>query len=226
MSHSERITGPAFAERDLPDWRFLLGRAEAGYRCASYADAGALAARIARAADELGHHPAVDVRAPGIVHVVTESHDAGGLTERDIRLAERVSALAAEAGAVPEPLGSTTLEIAVDAMDVEAVRPFWAAVLGYVDDVHTRRPDGTIMQVVDPRRIGPTVWFQQMDEPRTQRNRIHVDVTVPHDAAEARVAAALAAGGHVVSDARARAFWVLADAEGNEACICTWQDRG
>jgi 4a-hydroxytetrahydrobiopterin dehydratase len=30
----------------------------------------------------------------------------------------------------------------------------------------------------------------------------------------------------MVSDAHARAFWVLADAEGNEACICTWQDRG
>ena len=65
-----------------------------------------------------------------------------------------------------------------------------------------------------------------MDEPRPQRNRIHLDITVAHDAAEARVAAALAAGGTLVSDARARAFWVLADAEGNEACVCTWQDRG
>ena len=65
-----------------------------------------------------------------------------------------------------------------------------------------------------------------MDAPRPQRNRIHVDITVAHDAAEARVAAALAAGGTLVSDAHARAFWVLADVEGNEACVCTWQDRG
>jgi len=36
---------------------------------------------------------------------------------------------------------------------------------------------------------------------------------------------ALAAGGRLVSDAAAPAFWVLADAEGNEACICTWQGR-
>jgi 4a-hydroxytetrahydrobiopterin dehydratase len=35
----------------------------------------------------------------------------------------------------------------------------------------------------------------------------------------------VAAGGRVVSADRAPAFWVLADAEGNEACICTWQDR-
>jgi 4a-hydroxytetrahydrobiopterin dehydratase len=64
-----------------------------------------------------------------------------------------------------------------------------------------------------------------MDSPREQRNRIHVDVIVPHDVADTRIAAAVAAGGRVISDARARAFWVLADPEGNEACICTWEDR-
>ena len=64
-----------------------------------------------------------------------------------------------------------------------------------------------------------------MTEPRPQRNRIHLDVVVPHDEAEDRIAAALAAGGRLVSDDRARAFWILADVEGNEACICTWQDR-
>jgi 4a-hydroxytetrahydrobiopterin dehydratase len=69
------------------------------------------------------------------------------------------------------------------------------------------------------------VWFQQMDAPRPQRNRIHFDVTVPHDVAEKRIADAIAAGGRIINDSEARAFWVLADAEGNEACVCTWQDR-
>jgi 4a-hydroxytetrahydrobiopterin dehydratase len=73
------------------------------------------------------------------------------------------------------------------------------------------------------------VWFQQMDEPRTRCNRIHLDITVPHDEAEAWVQAALAAGGTLVSDSAARAFWILADHEGNhegnEVCVCTWQDR-
>jgi len=64
-----------------------------------------------------------------------------------------------------------------------------------------------------------------MDEPRTRRNRIHLDLTVPHDDAVARVEAALAAGGRLVSDDHARAFWILADFEGNEVCVCTWQDR-
>ena len=64
-----------------------------------------------------------------------------------------------------------------------------------------------------------------MDEPRPQRNRIHFDLDVAHDEAPGRIRAALDAGGVLVSDAEARAFWILADAEGNEICICTWQDR-
>ena len=64
-----------------------------------------------------------------------------------------------------------------------------------------------------------------MDAPRPQRNRIHVDVWVPHDQAEARVAAALAAGGRLVSDTHAPAWWALADTEGNEADVATWQGR-
>ena len=84
---------------------------------------------------------------------------------------------------------------------------------------------GMIGHSVDPYGRAPAFWFQQMDAPRPQRNRIHVDVTVPHDVAEQRITAALAAGGTLVSDKAAPAFWVLADPEGNEACICTWQGR-
>ena len=79
--------------------------------------------------------------------------------------------------------------------------------------------------LVDPSGRGPAIWFQQMDAPRPQRNRIHIDVDVPHEAASARIDAAIAAGGRLLSDDAAPAFWVLADPEGNEACICTWQGR-
>jgi 4a-hydroxytetrahydrobiopterin dehydratase len=107
-------------------------------------------------------------------------------------------------------------------MDIAAVRPFWRAVLAYTDEPGR---DGPTSAIVDPLRRGPAVWFQQMDRPRPQRNRIHIDVSIAHDEADERLAAALAAGGTLVSADAARAFWVLADAEGNEACICTWQDR-
>ena len=69
---------------------------------------------------------------------------------------------------------------------------------------------------------GPPFTFQQMDAPRPQRNRIHIDVYVPRDQAAARIAAALAAGGHMVNDTRAPNWWTLADAEGNEVDVAIW----
>ena len=113
------------------------------------------------------------------------------------------------------------LEIGIDALDIPAIRPFWRAVLGYVDEPGQ---DGPPNGLVDPVGQGPAIWFQQMDAPRPQRNRIHFDVSVPHDEAAGRIAATLAAGGRLTYD-EAPAFWVLADPEGNEACVCTWQGR-
>ena len=48
---------------------------------------------------------------------------------------------------------------------------------------------------------------------------------MPYDQAEARIAAAIAAGGHLISDDHAPAWWTLADAEGNEADVATCLGR-
>lgn len=212
------------ARTDLADWRYLLSRLEATFQAESFAAAAALVGSIAAAADEADHHPDVDLRYPGRLHVALTTHAEGGVvTELDLNLATVISQLAADAGATAEPQRSQSTEVAIDAVDILAIRPFWKAVLGYVDEPAAAGSD--VAAIVDPARIGPAFWFQQMDEPRTERNRFHIDVTVPHDVAEQRMAAALEAGGHLVTEQYARAFWVLADREGNEACICTWQDR-
>jgi 4a-hydroxytetrahydrobiopterin dehydratase len=211
------------AEAGLDDWRFLLGRIEAVFVAEAFAQASAFVGRVAEAADTANHHPDVDLRYPGRVHVALTTHAVDGLTTADVDLGATISALAATMGLAAEPVRAR-LEVAIDALDIDAVRPFWKAVLDY-EEFPPREPGEQVWVLVDPRRIGPAFWFQQMEAPRPQRNRIHLDVTVPHDVAEERVAAAVAAGGRVVSDDRARAFWVLADPEGNEACICTWQDR-
>jgi 4a-hydroxytetrahydrobiopterin dehydratase len=114
------------------------------------------------------------------------------------------------------------IEIGIDALDAGAIRAFWRAVLGYADEPGR---SGAWDGLIDPLGQGPAVWFQRMDAPRPQRNRIHFDVSVPHDEAESRIRAALAVGGTLIYDAKAPAFWVLADAEGNEACVTTWQGR-
>jgi 4a-hydroxytetrahydrobiopterin dehydratase len=99
------------------------------------------------------------------------------------------------------------------------VMPFWAAVLGY-----ERRADSPDEDLVDPRWRGPSIWFQGMDAPRPQRNRFHIDVWVPPELAEARVAVALAAGGRMVRDG-SPTWWTLADAEGNEVDVTSATGR-
>jgi 4a-hydroxytetrahydrobiopterin dehydratase len=165
----------------------------------------------------------------------------GGLvTEYEVGLARQVSEALTSRGYVTSPGRRhragvlQCLEIAIDAMDIAKVRPFWQAVTGYIGE---EGPSELTAGLIDPMGRGPAIWFQQMDEPRPLggqegtdpgnviRNRIHLDVDVPHDEGEARVKAAIAAGGTLLSEARAPAFWVLADPEGNEACVCTWQAR-
>lgn len=211
------------ARVDDRHWRVLLGRLHATFATGEFGAGVRLVDGIAAVAEAAGHHPDIDLRYAQ-VHVSVVSHDAGGLTERDVALAAEISRLADELGVAGAPRTGRALEIAVDAIDIPGVVPFWRAVLAY-DDERPEAADSS-SALVDPAGIGPALWFQQMDAPRPQRNRIHLDVTVPHDEAEGRVAAALAAGGRLVSDSRAPAFWVLADPEGNEACVCTWQARG
>lgn len=203
-------------------WRVVLGALQASFRTETFARGIVFVRRVGDLAEDAGHHPDVDLRYPR-VRVRLTTHDTGGLTTRDVALAQAISAVADELGIAGEPERPGSLEIAIDAMDIARVLPFWRAVLGYragpVPDV------GESPALVDPDGIGPAVWFQQMEVPRTERNRIHLDIDVPHDVAPERVAAAIAAGGRLVSDRRAPAFWVLADAEGNEACVCTWQSR-
>ncbi|HEX4983265.1 MAG TPA: VOC family protein [Ilumatobacteraceae bacterium] len=222
----DKVTATEFdASAGLPDWRVLLGRIEANFRAGSFEAGASFVGRIAAAAEAANHHPDVDLRYPDRVSVALVTHAANGLTQSDVALARTISQLAAADGIRSEPNSMSRLEVAIDAIDIDAVRPFWQAVLGYVEEL-PRTPGGQVVAIVDPDRIGPAFWFQQMDAPRPQRNRIHLDVTVPHDVADERVAAALAAGGTLVSAESARAFWILADPEGNEACVCTWQDRG
>ncbi|MBD7951998.1 VOC family protein [Oerskovia rustica] len=218
---SDAITARQFHDSDgVEDWRVVLGTAQARFRTDSFTAGVELVDAIGELAEGMNHHPDVDLRY-ATVTVRVSSHDVGGLSRRDVTLARRISLVAKELEHPAETDGLLEVEIAVDALDRPAVRPFWRAVLGYAE----APPEDEGLGLTDPAGYGPSVWFQQMDAPRPQRNRIHLDVSVPHDQAEARVTAAIAAGGHLVSDSRAPAFWVLADVEGNEACICTWQAR-
>jgi 4a-hydroxytetrahydrobiopterin dehydratase len=210
-------------------WRYVLGMLRTTLPAGSLAEAAEVAARVVAACgDGADGSLSVDVR-PDLVVLSLQSRVSASVTDREVELARRISeaagglGLATDAGLGDPALRSVqVLEIAIDALDIAAVRPFWKAVLGYADEPGHSGPEDPL---VDPVGQGPAVWFQQMDAPRPQRNRIHLDVSVPHDEARRRIQATLAAGGTLVYDAEAPAFWVLSDPEGNEACITTWEGR-
>ena len=215
----EKLTGQQVLDEGLDDWRQLLRTLCARFETGDFSTGLAFVNLVGAAADTANHHPDVVLRY-GSVHISLMSHDTGGVTERDVHLAREISSIAAEHDLASAPHDVQLLELALDSADFAAVRPFWRAVLGFADT------PGVPDEVVDPRGLLPTLWFQKTDPHPEPRQRFHLDVHVPHDQAAARIEAALAAGGTLVSDSEAPSFWVLADPEGNKACICTWQGRG
>jgi 4a-hydroxytetrahydrobiopterin dehydratase len=228
VSHKEarmtdRLSPKRFQESaGVEDWR-VLGEGACAYFCTGSFAAGA---RLVQAIGELpgvdDHQPQVDVRHDGVtVRLITAADDYRGMSARDVELARQISAAARRLGLSANPSAVQSLLVIPGATDVTAVMPFWRAVLGYEP-----RPDSPDEDLVDPRSLGPPFWFEQMEQPRPDGGgAIHVAIWVPYEQAEARIMAALAAGGRMVRDEFAPAWWTLADAAGNEADIATTMSR-
>ncbi len=111
------------------------------------------------------------------------------------------------------PLGRID-EVVVDCADPGRLAAFWAGVLG---GEPVARDD-------DWHHLDPPGWtrlaFQRVPEPKTAKNRLHLDVLVDDVASAAEAAEALGATrvGDVVSD-EPGSFQVLLDPEGNEWCV-------
>jgi 4a-hydroxytetrahydrobiopterin dehydratase len=214
-----KLTGQQIDQEKPDGWANLIGALQTRIRTGDFATGLRLVNAIGAAAEEMNHHPDLDLRYTHL-DVRLRSHDVGAITGRDIRLARTITALAADAGLSLGHGGLSRLELALDTPAHGKVLPFWGAVLAVA---HRTGPDiGDELQ--DRSGVLPTVWFQESgsEEPR---QRWHPDVWVDPAEVKPRLDAALAAGGTLVSDAEAPSFWVLADPDGNKVCLCTWQDR-
>jgi len=206
----------------VEDWRVLSDGACAFFRTNSFAASAELVRRIAEATYDAGHPPDIDIRSGGVtVRLITVADEHFGLSQRDVELARKISAVARGEGVSADPSAVQSLLVIPGAPVTADVMPFWRAVLGYAP-----RPDSPEEDLVDPLDRGPAFWFEQMDEPRSDGGgAVHVAIWVPYEQAESRVAAALAAGGRMVRDQFAPAWWTLADSAGNEADIATTMAR-
>jgi 4a-hydroxytetrahydrobiopterin dehydratase len=223
MTASQQLTAREFsASAGAEDWRVLSDGAYAHFRTGSFAASARLTNAIAELPDVEAHPPDVDIRRDGVtVRLVTTTDDSYGMTLRDVELAGQISGLAREQGAPADPSAVQSLLVIPGAPSSAEVMPFWRAVLGYEP-----RADSPDEDLVDPRDRGPALWIEGMDAPRADGGgAIHIAVWVPYERAEARVAAALAAGGRMVRDEFAPSWWTLADAAGNEADVATVESR-
>ncbi len=218
------ITPSEFHAADgTADWRVLGEGAHAFFRTSSLGESARLVAAIGAipGVDDAGNVPEIDVRKSGVtVRLLTKQPDGYGMSTRDVELARAISSAARDLDLPADPSVVRSFLVVPGAADTAVVMPFWEAVLGYMP-----RPDSPEEDLVDPEDRLPGFWFEEMREPRgDEGGAIHVALWLPHELAEERVAAALAAGGHLVRD-KAPMWWTLADSAGNEVDISTVKGR-
>ncbi len=200
------------------DWQAVFS-AMVCYRTTSPTQQRDLAAAAAALGDDTGFPLQVDLR-PGLVIIDSGKDqwedDANGLELDFTDLAGNLQAAARYLGATAEPELARFAQLFLDAADVDAVRAFWIAALGYIHDLRAGVTD-----IYDPRRLNPVLVFQELDaletERRRQRNRIHFELAVPPEFAQTRLATTVAAGGQLLDESENR--WRVADPEGNELVI-------
>ncbi|TSI15017.1 4a-hydroxytetrahydrobiopterin dehydratase [Brevibacterium aurantiacum] len=222
VGHDAVLTSSQIFDADVEDWRQLAGPIRARFRTDEFGQGLAFVNAIGEAAELSNHAPDITLTKTGVT-VTVSSHDVGGVTDRDITLARKISTIAAEAGLTADTASLMQAEFALDTNSSDRVSDFYAALLG-------GQPAGVHAggDLVDPTgQMNTLLWWQrprddsQFPLPESAVPQSwHLDVWVSHDEAEGRIAAALAAGGHLVSDTAAPSYWVLEDPDGNRACIC------
>jgi 4a-hydroxytetrahydrobiopterin dehydratase len=202
------------AAEGVEDWVVLHGGATAVFRVGSLGEAARLAEAVAKTPGLAGRGLLLTVADDRLT--VRLSRDLWQLEPEHVHLARAISAIARGHEAIPDRVAVQEVQLAIaakhDAIDVN----FWRAALGYAgmaDD-----------NAIDPLGHGSTIWMQEIDEVKTLRHAMHVDVSVAHEHVKARLEAALAAGGRIVDDSHAPSHWTLSDRSGNRVCICGWPD--
>jgi 4a-hydroxytetrahydrobiopterin dehydratase len=220
---TEPITPREFEESEgVGEWRVLGEGACTFFRTSSFEEGARLVQAIGGVAGVAEHPPAIDIRADGVTaRLITTDADYRGMTHLDVEIARGISAAAHALGLVGDPSSVQIVTVIPGWTQPAAIMPFWQAILGY-----ERRPDSPDEDLIDPHDLGPAFWFEPMDEPRADGGgAIHLAVWVPAEQAVSRVQAAMSAGGRLVRDTFAPAWWTLADAAGNEADVATTSGR-
>ena len=226
----DMLSGEQIAAAALTDWRKLGQGLHARFVTGDFAAGARFVSAAGEAGDDAGRHlqvrmgdDFVDLKLISDDAIYRDGqgaeHQVDWVTQRDVELAARISEVAAEQSLRSDPASITLIELALDTANAAKIAPMWSALLtGSTDD----QGRGTLGDDVrDATGRVPILWFQDTDEHETPRQRFHVDVWVAEELADERIAAAVAAGGVIVDANQAPSYTVIADADGNKACVCT-----
>ena len=198
---------------DIDDWAILHGGPTAVFKVASLQDAVRLAAAVAEVP---GLGPRTLLTAASDRLTVKLTREMWGTERQHVELARVISAIAHEQGAVAEKSAAQEVQVAIAAKPDAIDLPFWRAVLGYAP-LHEDN-------CIDPLGQGSTVWMQGIDPSKSLQHAMHIDVSLAREHIQARLDAAVAAGGRIVDDSEAPSAWILADRSGNKVCLAAWPD--
>ena len=205
----------AFIDADgVDDWVVLHGGATAVFRVRTAREAARLAEAIADVPGIEGSGTLMTIRDGTLT--VRLTRDLWWLEPRHVELAKAVSNVARTHGAEPDRAAVHEVQLAISGKPDGINLNFWRAVLGY----EPMSEDNA----VDPLGHGSTVWMQELGEDKPLRHAMHIDVSVAREHLEARLAAALAAGGRIVDQTEDPPNWTLADAAGNRVDLTAWPD--
>lgn len=111
-----------------------------------------------------------------------------------------------------------TIGLVLDCTDPDRLAEFWAGALGYVNVGAA----GSYVMLLPDGRPGPKLLLQQVPEPKTTKNRMHLDIDAVDIEAEATRLEALGATRVRVDQVHEHGTnWILmTDPEGNEFCVC------
>jgi 4a-hydroxytetrahydrobiopterin dehydratase len=98
---SSVLDARALAEKleDLPGWTGDTASLTRAVKAPEFLAGIRLVDAVAQVAEELDHHPDIDIRWRTVTFTLS-THSEGGVTSKDVDLAHRISALAAEHGAI------------------------------------------------------------------------------------------------------------------------------
>jgi 4a-hydroxytetrahydrobiopterin dehydratase len=198
----------------VEDWVVLHGGPTAVFRTETLGLAARLAEAIAATPGLEGTRAQLTIVSDRLT--VRLTREVWGIEAEHVELARAISRVARSLGGVADRSAVQEVQLAIAAKPEAIDLGFWRAVLGYAP-MHEDN-------AIDPLGHGSTVWMQELDPAKPLRHAMHVDVSVAREHAEARLAAAVAAGGTVVDDSHAPASWILADRSGNKVCIAAWPD--